>query len=328
MIVSIKVQRNQQKHVVMLLFFKEETPKLHFFPRRAKTSAKNKSSPNNFSTPILRSVSNIRLWGLQKSCSHPKSVPIMRLWRMHKQSSNFEECFKHALVKNCTSIFLSEVGFRRYLWSTRDDELESLTSQPAKDLCIGNTRLATKILASLINQPAQGLCIASEAHGEIQNLGTIKSVRTISCTTVGGADYELTAKNLATSKAMTLAVHNTRPVLSSCAVFGRNVANLQSSILNASFVPLSWATVLSRTIDRGAMLPAQGQIQTLGAFWKSFERKWRTCPQVAKSVGEARPLGWPCAAPRQNPNSRSLLVELGLHGPEHRARPAQSHNRR
>ena len=48
----------------------------------------------------------------------------MRLWRMHKQSSNFEKCFKHALVRNCTGMFPSEVCFGHYSWSPRDDKRE------------------------------------------------------------------------------------------------------------------------------------------------------------------------------------------------------------
>ena len=41
-----------------------------------------------------------------------KSVSVMRLWRVHKQSSNCEECSKHALVRICTSTFPSEECFR------------------------------------------------------------------------------------------------------------------------------------------------------------------------------------------------------------------------
>ena len=41
-----------------------------------------------------------------------KSVSVMRLWRVHKQSSNCEECSKHALVRICTSMFPSEECFR------------------------------------------------------------------------------------------------------------------------------------------------------------------------------------------------------------------------
>ena len=67
--------------------------------------------------------------------------------------------------------------------------------------------------------------------------------------TVGGIDHELTAQNLATLKAMRLAVRNTRPVLSYCARILEERRTSQN--LNASFVPLSSATVLPFAANPG-----------------------------------------------------------------------------
>ena len=111
------------------------------------------------------------------SMAMTQGLPCRACWKhalvaLAQASSNFEECFQHALLRNCTSMYPSEVCFSHSLPSPRDNELESLVSQPAQDLCVGSTCIETMKLRSLINLHAQMMCIGRTPPTQIQILGT------------------------------------------------------------------------------------------------------------------------------------------------------------